>query len=283
MLHVDTAASDRIGNTPQTVRRAIDLLGVLAANPNGQSLRQLTESLGLTKSTTHRLISALVSGGLVSLCPDTKRYRLGIKLLELSAALLDSMDVREQARPFMQQLSDFSGETVHLGVLDGFEVVFIGHIESPESLRMSGRVGRRSPVHSTSLGKALVAWMEEAELRHLLSRTHMAAQTDRTITDPDEFVRAVVQVRTLGYSVDEEENRVGIRCLGAPVRDYTGQVIAAISVSGPSFRFTPEKALQIAVHLVEAAAGVSERMGWRGGRRREVMLEGEEPRGEDRG
>ena len=159
--HLESGTADRAASSPQTVRRAIGLLDLLATAPEGQSLRQLSESMGLTKSTTHRLASALVSGGLVSLCPDTKRYRLGIRLLELSATLLDSIDVREQAKPFMQQLSDVSGETVHLGVLDNFEVVFIGHIESPESLRMSGRVGRRSAAHSTSLGKAFLAWMDE--------------------------------------------------------------------------------------------------------------------------
>lgn len=266
MLHLDTAAGDRAGNTPQTVRRAIGLLDVLATTPRGQSLRQLSESLGLAKSTTHRLISALMSGGLVTICPQTKQYRLGIKLLELSAAVLDSMDIQEQARPFMQHLCEVSRETVHLGVLDGFEVMFIGHIESSESLRMSGRVGRRTPAHSSSLGKAILAWTDEAVLQRYLAESQLAAQTARTITGPEQLLRALEEVRARGYATDEEENRVGIRCVGAPVRDHTGHVIAAISVSGPSFRFTPERASEMAAHLLDAAAGISERMGWRDGR-----------------
>jgi IclR family transcriptional regulator, KDG regulon repressor len=266
VLHLDTTAGDRTGNAPQTVRRAIGLLDLLATTPRGQSLRQLSESFGLSRSTTHRLVSALMSGGLVTLCPETRRYRLGIKLLELSAALLDSMDIQEQARPFMQHLSEASRETVHLGVLDGFEVMFIGHIESSESLRMSGRIGRRTPAHSSSLGKAILAWTDEAALQRYLSRSPLAAQTARTITDPEQLLRALEEVRARGYATDEEENRVGIRCVGAPVRDHTGRVIAAISVSGPSFRFTPERAGEVAVHLQDAAAGISERMGWRDGR-----------------
>jgi IclR family transcriptional regulator, KDG regulon repressor len=281
VLDLDSAAGDRTGNTPQTVRRAIGLLDLLAATPRGQSLRQLSESGGLSRSTTHRLISALVSGGLVTVCPDTRRYRLGTKLLELSAALLDSMDVQEEARPFMQRLSEASRETVHLGVLDGFEVMFIGHIESPESLRMSGRVGRRTPAHSSSLGKVLLAWTDEAALRVLLRRTPLAAQTARTITDPEQLLRALEEVRARGYATDEEENRVGTRCVGAPVRDHTGRAIAAISVSGPSFRFTAERADEIVPHLQDTAAGISERMGWRGGRWQDRLLKGESPNGED--
>jgi IclR family transcriptional regulator, KDG regulon repressor len=281
VLHLDPAAGDRAGNTPQTVRRAIGLLDLLATNPRGQSLRQLSESVGYSRSTTHRLISALVSGGLVTLCPETRRYRLGIKLLELSAALLDSMDVQEQARPFMQRLSEVSRETVHLGVLDGCEVMFIGHIESSESLRMSGRIGRRTPAHSSSLGKALLAWSDETVLRDQLLRLPLVAHTAHTITDPARLLRDLEVVRARGYATDEEENRVGIRCVGAPVRDHTGRVTAAISVSGPSFRFTEERASEMVLHLLDAATCISERMGWSGGRWRDGLLKGESPDGED--
>jgi DNA-binding IclR family transcriptional regulator len=181
----------------------------------------------------------------------------------------------------MQRLSELSRETVHLGVLDGFEVMFIGHIESSESLRMSGRVGRRTPAHSSSLGKAILAWADEAALQRYLDRSPLTAQTARTITDPKRLLRALEEVRARGYATDEEENRVGIQCVGAPVRDHTGRVVAAISVSGPSFRFTAERAADTAPHLLEAAAGISERMGWRGGGWRDGLLKGDSANGED--
>lgn len=268
VLQSGNDAGERVGHTPQTVRRAIDLLDLLSAAPRGLALRQLSESLGLTRSTTHRLLSGLVAGGLVQFCPDTRRYRLGLKVLELSAVLLDSLDVREQAKPFMQQLNDFSRETVHLGVLDHFEVVFVGHIESPESVRMSVRVGRRAPAHCSSLGKVLLAGLEEGELQRYLHRRELGARTPNSITDSGRLLEALGEVRSLGYALDNEENRVGIRCVGAPVRDHNGRVVAAISVSGPSFRLTPDRANELVQPLLLAARGISERMGWSGGRRR---------------
>lgn len=270
MIQVESRAGERDRRAPQTVLRAMDALDLLAAAPRGLALRQLTQSMGLSKSTTHRLVSGLVSCGLVQLCPETRRYRLGLRLLELSAALLDSIDVREQARPFMQQLSDLSRETVHLGVLDRFEVVFIGHIESPESVRMSVRVGRRAPAYSTSLGKVLLAGLDDAELSRYLREHQLAALTPNTITDPERLLAVLHQVRSRGYSMDDEENRVGVRCLGAPVRDHTGRVVAAISVSGPAFRLTRERAGELVESLIHVSDGISERMGWSGPRRRQL-------------
>lgn len=257
--------------TPQTVRRAIELLDLLATAPRGLSLKDLGENLGLTKSTAHRLVSGLVAGGLAEVSPETRRYRLGLKVIELSALILDSMDVREQAHPFMQQLSELSRETLHLGVLDHFEVLFVGHIESPESVRMAGRVGRIAPAHCSSLGKAMLATLPAADLdRYFLDRD-LPALTPNTITDPGRLREELRVVQVRGYALDDEENRPGIRCIGAAVRDHTGKGIAAISISGPTFRFTAERAVELAAPLLAAANGISERMGWVPSRRRAAV------------
>ncbi len=264
-------AGEQVDRTPQTIRRAVGFLDLLGTVPQGMSLKQLSESLGLTKSTAHRILSGLVAGGLVEVSPDTRRYRLGLKVVELSAVLLDSMDVREQGKALMQQLGNLSRETVHMGVLDHFEVIFIGHIESPESVRMSLRVGHRAPAHCSSLGKVLLADLDDAELRRFLRGRELPAYTPNTITDPQKLLAVLEEVRVLGYAWDEEENRPGIRCLGAPVRDHAGKAIAAISVSGPAFRFTRERAEEFIGPLLEAAGGISERMGWRGTRHQEAL------------
>ena len=218
MLRVDGEVVERAGSAPQTVLRAIGLLDLLATMPQGMSLRQLSESTGLTKSTAHRLISCLVMCRLAEFCPETRTYKLGIKVLELSAVLLDSMDVREEAKPFLRHLNDVSRETVYLAVLDQFKVVYIGCIESPESMRMSERIGRRNPFYSSSLGKVLVAWADESTLNRCVGDREYPAATPRTITDPVRLIEELAKVRRQGYALDDEENRPGIRCLGAPVR-----------------------------------------------------------------
>ncbi|MCL4370099.1 MAG: IclR family transcriptional regulator [Chloroflexi bacterium] len=266
-----TNAGEQVDRTPQTIRRAVGFLDLLGTAPQGMSLRQLSESLGLTKSTAHRILSGLVAGGLVEVSPDTRRYRLGLKVVELSAVLLDSMDVREQGKALMQQLGDLSRETIHMGVLDHFEVIFIGHIETPESVRMSVRVGHRAPAHCSSLGKVLLADLDNTELQRFLRDRELPAYTPNTITDPQELLAVLDEVRVLGYAWDEEENRPGIRCLGAPVRDHAGKAVAAISVSGPAFRFTRQRAEEFIRPLLDAAGGISERMGWRGTRRQEAL------------
>ncbi len=267
----NVSAPDTVDRTPQTIRRAVSVLDLLGAAPEGVALRQIGESLGLTKSTAHRILSGLIAGGLVELSRDTRRYRLGLKVVELSAVLLDSMDVREQGKPFMQRLSDLSRETVHMGLLDRFEVVFIGHIESPESVRMSLRVGHRAPAHCSSLGKVMLADLDDAGIRRSLHGRDLPSFTPKTITDPQKLLAVLQEIRARGYAWDDEENRPGIRCLGAPVRDHTGRVIAAISVSGPTFRFTRQRAEEFIAPLMEAANGISERMGWRAPRRQEAL------------
>jgi len=247
---------------PSTVKRALSILFILKNEKDGLRMMDLATKLNLNRSTVYRLVSALTESGMVKQDPATQRYSLGLKLIELAGHMLAEMKVREVAQPFLQKLMQISRETVHLGILERGEVVYIDKIDGPEPVRLLTHVGKALPAYVTSMGKAIMAYLPEEELEEVLNQQSFEAITKNTITNKQAFRDHLKLVRSVGYATDHEENRPTACCLGAPVFDFVGKVIAAVSVSGPSFRLTPKRMRELSGLVKSTASEISKSLGY---------------------
>lgn len=206
------------------------------------ALADLSRQLELNKSTTHRLLSSLIYMGYAKQDPDSQKYDLSLKILNLSNLLLGRMDILEQVRPHLKKLSQETGETVHLVQLDGIEAVYIYKEESYQnSVRMFSRVGNRIPLYCSGVGKAIAADMEESQIHALWEASDIQMLTPHTITDYSVFLERLDKVRKDGFALDDEENEVGVRCIAVSIPDYSGHPKYAFSISAPVARMTDER------------------------------------------
>lgn len=242
--------------------RALDVLETLAETSAGAPIgvTDIARRVGTTKTAAFRILSNLERRGYVSKDAATAKYALGTRLAYLGERSLGAIDFRGAARPALEALNRRFGETTNLGVREGHEVVYLDMVESAHGLRMAARVGARDLLHSTALGKAMLAFLPPAEQDRLLRR-RLPARTPRTITDPAALRSELERVRRQGFAEDLEENEAGARCLGAPIFDHLGAVVGAISVSSPESRLDDERAAAVAAAVVEEAAAVSRRLG----------------------
>ncbi len=258
------ARSSKNRATVQSVERAFDILETLAAEQGELGILDLSERVRLHPSTVHRLLTTLLQSGYVRQNDRTGRYSLGARLLQLGRVIHNHSTLRAEARPFLERLMQASGETTNLSILDRDEAVYIDQVESPRLVRMFAQIGRRVPWHSTGCGKVLLAYLEPAERNRILRKKSLPAYTRNTITKPRELERVLAEIRRCGYAVDDEETEEGVRCVAGPVRDHTGKVIAAISLSGPVTRMTKEKIPRLGKLVAEACAELSAILGYQG-------------------
>ena len=243
-----------------TVVKAFAILDVLASNrEGGTSLKEASRQLGMSKSTTHRYLTTLEELGVVER-DERDRFRLGLRLIELAATFLSDQDLQNVSEPFLTQLAAQTQETVHLAVPFADEVVYIAKIDSPHAIRMASHIGARVPLYCTSLGKAILAWYPPDQVEEIISRG-LPPRTPHTVASAEALRAELQRVRAQGFAVDDQENEMGVRCVGAPVFDYTARVIGAISVSGPASRISPERSLELGPLVRDAASEVSRRMG----------------------
>jgi DNA-binding IclR family transcriptional regulator len=240
----------------------------MAKSAQGISLKELSAKVGLPKGTTHRLLTSLAYFGYVRQASENKNYYLGFKLVELGNRLLDNLDLRAQARPFLISLCKKTKETVHLVILDQNEALYVDKVvsdEKPGGLQMVSRVGLRVPVHCSSVGKVFLAQYSEQELERFLQKKGLEKRTENTITNTGKLKQHLKSIYRQGYAVDNEENEKGIRCVGAPIFNQQGQVIAAISISGPAVRIS-KKIIQekLKNEVMKTALDISKEFGFRG-------------------
>jgi DNA-binding IclR family transcriptional regulator len=251
-------------DTVQSVERAMAVLRELALEPE-MGVRELSVRLGLGKSTVHRLLATLKTERFVEQNASEK-YRLGMKLFEYGHVVLGRLEIRKEALPEMEKLAATTGETVNLGILDGFDVVHIERIDSTEPLSTGMKVGRRSPAHCLGLGKAIMANLPPAEREALLNdsgfRGSLRKYTDTTIADADELRGHLDAVRRQGFAIDEQEYFLGARCVAVPVFNHTGRVVAAVSVVGPTVRLTVDKVEEFIPLVLETGRNISRRLGF---------------------
>jgi DNA-binding IclR family transcriptional regulator len=251
------------GGGVQSVDRAVSLLEILARLGEA-GVTELASEIGVHKSTVSRLLAALEGHELVEQAHERGKYRLGFGILRLANAVSGQLDITRQGREICERLAGEMGETVNIAVLRSHFVVNVDQARGPTSVGSHNWVGELTPLHATSSGKILLASMSMDGRHDLLKEAGLTRYTEHTITSFDELDHQLDSIARDGYVVSIEELEHGLTAVAAPIRDHTGTVIAALSVSGPVYRLTEDRAREIAPAVVSAAAAVSERMGYQG-------------------
>ncbi len=247
--------------TVQSVDRAVTVLEILA-HAGEAGVTEIAVELGVHKSTAFRLLAALENRGLVEQSVDRGQYRLGVGILRLAAATTARLDLVQESRALCRSLAAETGETVNLTVLSDGAALYVDQVAGSSALQPHNWVGQRIPLHATSNGKVLLSGMSDAEVVKVTGRT-LRGYTDSTVRSTGALVRQLADVRSAGYAVAVDELEVGLAAVAAPVRNAHGDVVASVSVSGPTFRLEGEPRARATAATVEAAAEVSRRLGWR--------------------
>lgn len=253
------------------VERALAMLEAVAQEPEGLSNAEISRKLQIPKSSASYILRTLEKQAYLNRHPDTGKYRVGLKILSLSRGALSGIDVREVALPIMRHLMEKTSLTCHLAILDGPEAVYIEKVEPQGFIRMDTWVGRRMRVHATSVGKALVAHIPQEKLEKIIADRPMEKRTAKTITTLPRLLKELEKVRTQGYAVDDEENNIGARCLGAPVFNQSGAIEASLGLSGTTNQVNTHTMPRIIEALKDAARHISMQLGYRAPHRR-VMV-----------
>jgi DNA-binding IclR family transcriptional regulator len=246
----------------RSVKRALELLSAVA---HGEELplAQLAAATSLAPSTAHRLLTTLVDTGFVQQDLDSRRYGAGHRLLGfVSAAEQRVASLRAAALPHMTELASECGETAHLTILDGPQVIFVDQVLGPGTIRMEVKVGTRMDAHVTAAGKALLAWQSDAYLDDLLA-AGLQRFTPQTLTEPEDLQRELALVRRRGWATEIEEHEQGAACVAAPILATTGPPLASLSISGPTSRLRPRALAALGARIREAADGVGESLATR--------------------
>ncbi len=243
----------------QSVDRAVTILELLAKGGE-LGVTEVAKDLGVHKSTAFRLIATLEQRGLVEQTEDRGKYRLGVGLLRLAGATTARLDVVQEARPICRQLAVDTGETVNIAVLSGTSALYLDQVAGSSALQPHNWVGQHIPLHATSNGKVLLSGLSPEALDKVLGG--MSAYTEATITTRSALRAELDKVRLAGYAVAVDELEVGLTAIAAPVRNAHGDVIASMSVSGPTFRLDQDKLANVVPACVAAAHEVSHRLGW---------------------
>lgn len=249
-----------------SVANSMRLLSSFSGEEDELAITTLAQRLGLAKSTVHRLASTLTSAGFLEQNGQNGRYRLGVALFELGALVRRRMDVANEARPHLRELLEKTGETVQLGIVDHYSVLYVYEMESRRAIRMAAAVGARAPLHCTAVGKVLLAFQPADYIKDTLARG-LTAFTEKTVTRREAVLELLDEARSRDYAIDDEESEVGLRAIAAPVRNHNGMVIAALGVAAPVQRMN-KKVMQTTVPTVMAIArAVSSRLGYPATRR----------------
>ena len=244
------------------IDRAAQILDCFGFDHQELSVSEIGAKTGLHRSTAHRILMALEYNDLIKQNPSTGKYHLGIKLFKLGHQAVSQLNLREICRPFLSRLMNNTKETIHLAVLDDDQVLYLDKVEGPHALRMPSRVGRHIPTYCTSLGKAMLSCLDDQEVKSILRRQTLKPHTENTVKNIHQLLADLGSVRKRGYAVDNEEIEIGLRCVGAPLRDYTGGMVGAISVAAPSARLSEKNTPVIGRMVIAIAAGISETLGF---------------------
>jgi IclR family acetate operon transcriptional repressor len=254
--------SAREESSSTAVERALAILEAVAQRGAGMTNSEISRRLSIPKSSASYILRTLEQRGYLQRERGTGRYRLGLKVLALGRGVETGIDIKQVALPVLERLVEISNLTAHLAVLDRGEAVYIEKVDSPGFIKMDTWVGKRMEIHSTGVGKVLVASLPPAEIEALLKDRGLKKITPKTITTASAFVRELERVRERGYGVDDEENSTGARCVAAPVMDAAGRVIAAIGLSGTVSQIDRASIAKVAEMARDAARKVSKHFGY---------------------
>lgn len=247
--------------TVQSVDRALEIIDILQDEPQGLGVTSLSKKMGVSKSTIYRLLSSLLNKEYVRKNRETQKYHLGLRLMQLGQTVTNQIDIRQIASPVMERLVQDTGETVHLVVQNGNEIVYIDKIESQATIRMFSNIGKRAPMHCTGVGKAILSGLSDEKVENIIKENGLKKFTNNTITDPQVLKEHLNEIQMAGYSIDDEEHEMGIKCAASPIFNFKGEVVAGISVAGPIMRVDEHKIELMAKEVLKASKEVSESLG----------------------
>lgn len=253
-----------VDNSPDSVSSVLKVFGILQALSEQKDIgvTELSQRIMMSKSTVYRFLQTMKTLGYVNQEGETDKYTLSLKLFELGGRALEHQDLIQIADVQMHRLGKLTKETLHLGALDENSVVYLHKIDSEYNLRMYSRIGRRCPLYSTALGKVMMAWLPEEEVRSMLAGVTFERFTEHTLANVDALLAVLAQVREQGYAEDNEENENGLRCFGVPIYNRMGRIITGLSLSLPIVRFEESKRAELVSLLHEAAARISAELGY---------------------
>jgi IclR family KDG regulon transcriptional repressor len=255
------AVSDRY--RIHVIDRAAQILDCFGFEHQELSVSEIGAKTNLHRSSAHRILMALEYNDLIQQNPENGKYRLGIKLFRLGHQAVSHLNLREICRPFLTRIMNEAKETVHLAVLDEDQVLYLDKVEGSHALRMPSRVGRRIPTYCTSLGKAMLSCLNDQEVKDIFRNQVLRPYTANTVKTLGQLLTDLRMIRKRGYSVDNEEIEIGLRCVGAPIKDYTGAMVGAISVAAPSARLFSQKIHTIGKLVVATAEEISTKLGYK--------------------
>lgn len=245
----------------QSLDRAFNILELLSRENRGLAVTEIGKRLELHKSTVHRLLSSLRERGYVEKDIQSGYYKLGLGFIELTSLYLNGLELKTEASPYLHQLTQVTGQTSFLAIRDDKDVVYIDKADTFDSLRKYTIIGKRMPLHATSLGKAMLSGCSDVEIDRLYPEQKLKLVTKMTLPTVDLLLTEIRKTRKRGWSIDDEENEVGTRCVGAPILDYRDKVIAAVSTAW-DFHANPEISMENqAKYVVRCAAEISVKMG----------------------
>ena len=251
-------------NVVQSIVRALSLLEALGDSRGEVGIAELSKRVDLHVSTVHRILATLVARGYARQSLETGRYALGAHALHLAESYLGQLDLRRLARPVLERLSHETGETASLVILDRQEALYLDKAESPQSLRIFSRIGRRAPLHCTAVGKVLLAYRSEPQVNGLLGKGPLERLTRHTLTSVKRLRPELEKVRDQGFALDREECEEGACCIAVPIVNARGEVEAALGISAPATRLTPRRMEELVPIMLRTGRELSAQLGWGG-------------------
>jgi DNA-binding IclR family transcriptional regulator len=248
-------------NGVQSIERVLDIIEALSTEQGGLGVTELARRIGLHKSTAHRLLSTLAQRGYVEKREDNC-YHMGLKLIEAVSCYINSLELQTEARPYVAQITAELGLTAHLGVLDGNQVVYIERMDVFSGIKLYSQIGLRMHAYCSSLGKCLLSGFSRAELEKIMANCGFNRFTPNTISSLETLRVELKQVRAQGWAMDDLEYSLNNRCIGAPIFDYRGEIIAAVSASGPPTLLTKGRVPEVAAYVQNKAAEISRKLGY---------------------
>lgn len=243
----------------RSLSKGLHILELLSDN-EALTVTQVAKLMNINRAGSHRFLSTLKELGYADK-DESSRYYLTPKVIELGMKVLDRFEIRKIAHPFLQELSTKFNETINLGYFNGNEVLTIDKIDSTEILRMDAGIGGGEPAYCTSLGKAILAFLPDAQLEKYFNTVELTAYTPNSVTSKEKLKEELLQIKENGYAIDDEELSVGLRCIGAPLFDHRGQALYAISISGPSIRFGSKRIEEMQRELKKICQSLSGKIG----------------------
>jgi len=258
-----TAEKETGRYTLQNLSRAIDVLDILAANVGGISVSDVARAADCSKSTAFAVLQTLEERNLVSSSGDRfqRRYKLGLGLARLGQLAVDSVSVLEAAMPYLEQLTAITRLSARVATLSKGTAVVLGQVDGPNSIRFDLNMGGRERLHCTGIGKAILSQFTDQEVIELAEQTGLPTPTAKTIPSIDALITNLALVRKRGFAVDDEEDALGILCVGAAIFDHTGNCTGGVSVTGLKAGFTSERVMSVGAAVTAAAQGISRRLG----------------------